>query len=330
MEIRGVEELEAELKQGVIRNVYLFTGPEEYLRRMAEESILKHSLSPESQAFNFSEFSLATHPIEEALKAADTFPLASPHRLVILRNLEAMMQDQEEALLGYLAHPSKKTVLLLVAESVDRRKALYKQIRDKHCVVDFQSPKPAAFERWAEQVMRRRGYRISAASIRKLVQLAGSNFQTLIGEIEKLTLYAGEDKSIPDSVLDELVRESTEHDSFELTEAMGRRDSKAALRVLGSLLENGEEPLMILGAIVWNFRNLLMVQELLAAGRSTTQILSVLRLHPYTLEKLVRQARCLDPRTARKLYDRVAAVDLKIKSAGNDKRMILEDLICSL
>ncbi len=330
MEMRGLEELESELKQGKIRSVYLFTGPEAYLRRLAEELILKRALSPESQPFNFSEFSLDSHPIEDALKAADTFPLASPYRIVILRSLEAMGQEQEEVLLGYLKQPPRRTVLVLVTEAIDRRTTFYRQLRDNHCVVDFQTPKPAAFERWAEQVIRRRGYQISAGSVKRLVELAGSDFQTLLGEIEKLILYAGDGKTIPDSALDDLVRESRVRDAFDLTDAMGRRDSKAALRVLDNLLEAGEAPLKIVGAIVWNFRNLLMVQELLAAGKNTTQILSVLRLHPYVLEKLVRQARVLDNRTVRKLYDRLAAVDLRLKSSMSDERMVLENLICSL
>jgi len=325
-----LEELESELKKGVLRNVYLFTGPEEYLRHHAEELILNHVVPPESQAFNFSEFSLSSHTIDEALKAADTFPLASAFRLVIVRNLEIMVSEQEEALLQYLEHPPKKTILVLVSESVDRRTTFYRHLKQNHCVVDFQSPKPAAFERWAEQVIRRRGYRISQSSIGKLVELAGSDFRALLGEIEKLTLYAGSDKSIPDAALEKLVRESREHDAFELTDAMGRRDARAALRVLGNLLEGGEAPQMIVGAIAWNFRNLLMVQELLALGKNTNQIQSVLHLHPFTLEKLLSQARVLDNKTVRRLVNRLAAVDLKLKSSVVDERMVLENLICSL
>ncbi len=329
MEIRGLEELESELKKGVLRNTYLFTGPEVHLRRLAEELVLSRVLSTDSQAFNFSEFSLTSHPIDEALKAADTFPLASPYRLVIIRDLDAMVREQEEALLHYLERPPAKTVLVLISETVDRRTTFYKRIKENHCVVDFQSPKPAAFERWAEQVIRRRGYRISQPALKKLIELAGSDFQSLAGEIEKLTLFAGADKSIPDSALDRLVRESKEHDAFELTDALGRRDSRAALRVLGNLLDAGEDPPRIVGAIAWNFRNLLMVQELLALGKNTTQIQSVLHLHPFVLEKLLGQAKILDTKTVRRLHDRLATVDLKLKS-GSDQRMVLENLICSL
>ncbi len=330
MEIRGLDELDSELKKGVIRGVYLFTGPERYLRRAAEELLINRALASESQAFNFTEFRISVHSMDEVLKAADTFPLASPYRLVVLREIESMVRDQEEALLFYLRRPAKKTILILIAETIDRRTSFYRQLKEHHCVVDFQSPKPAAFELWAEQVISRRGYRISRTSLKKLVELAGSDFDALQVEIEKLTLYAGADNSIPDSVLDALVRESKEHDAFELTDALGRRDGKTALRVLGTLLEAGEKPEMIVGAIVWTFRNLLMVQELLTSGKSTAQIQSVLRLHPYSLEKLLRQARFLDNGTVRRLYGRLAAVDLQLKSSGNDGRMILENLICSL
>lgn len=330
MELKSLEDLEGELKRGLVRSVYLLTGPEEYLRRLAEEQILRHTLAPESQPFNFSEFSLAVHPLDDALKAADTFPLASPFRLVILRNVNSPTEDQEEALLRYLKQPSKKTVLVLVAENIDRRKTFFRSLKDKHCVADFQSPKPATFKQWAGDLLRKRGYQASRVAIEKLVALAGSDFRTLLGEIEKLTLYAGSDKSIPDSALDELVRESTTHSAFDLTDAMGRRDIKAALRLLHGLLESGEPTLKILGAISWNFRNVLMVQEQLASGKTSGQIVAALHLNPYSAEKLIGQARALDGSHVRRLYERLAALDLRLKSSAVDERMLLENLICSI
>jgi DNA polymerase-3 subunit delta len=330
MQIGSLEELEGELKQGVIRPVYLLTGPEEYLRRKAQDRIESCVLTPEAKAFNFSEYSLASDTIDEVLRAADTFPLASPFRLVIARDIESLPQEKEETLQKYLQSPSKKSVLVLVAEKVDNRKAFCRKLKEKHCVVDFQSPKPAAFARWAGQLLRERGYRISQAAFEKLVALAGSDFQTLIGEVEKLTLYAGNDKAIPDSALDELVRESREHNAFELTEAMGRRDSATALRLLNNLLEAGEPPLKIIGAIVWNFRNVLMVQEQLALGKNKSQIVAALQINPYVLEKTMSQARALDNKAVQKLYERLAAVDLQIKSSGYDERLFLERLLCSL
>jgi DNA polymerase-3 subunit delta len=330
MLIKSLDELENELKDGVIRPIYLLTGPEEYLRRKAEERIAGCVLAAEARAFNLSEYSLDSDAIDDVLQAAETFPLCAPYRLVIARELGSLPQDKEQALLEYLQRPSKKSVLVLVAEKVDNRKTFFRHIKEKHCVADFESPRPAVFARWAGQLLRERGYRLSQGAMDKLVALAGSDFQTLVGEIEKLTLYAGDDKNIPDTVLDELVRESREHTAFELTDAMGRRDAATALRLLNNLLGAGEAPLKILGAIVWNFRNVLMVQEQLALGKTKAQILAALQINPYSLEKALTQARGLDNLSVRRLYDRLAAVDLQIKSSGYDERMLIERLLCSL
>jgi DNA polymerase-3 subunit delta len=330
MQIGSLEELESELKQGVIRPVYLLTGPEQYLRRRAEDRIESRVLTPEARAFNFAEYSFVSDTIDAVLRAAETFPLASAYRLVIARELESLPQESEEPLQDYLRNPSKKTVLVLVAEKVDNRKGCIRQLKEKHCVVDFETPRPAVFTRWAGRLLRERGYRLSQAALEKLVALAGSDFQTLIGEVEKLTLYAGNDKTIPDSALDELVRESREHTAFELTEAMGRRDSATALRLLNTLLRAGEPPLKIVGAIVWNFRNVLMVQEQLGLGKTKSQILAALQINPYALDRIMDQARALDNQSARMLYDRLALIDLQIKSSGYDERLFIERLLCSL
>ena len=330
MQTGSLDELDKELKQGVIRPVYLLTGSEEYLRRKAEDRIAAYVLAPEARAFNFSEYSLDSDAIDDVLHAVETFPVASPYRLVIARELGSLPQDKEQSLLEYLQRPAKRSVLVLVTEKVDNRKALFRHLKEQHFVADFESPKPAVYAKWAGQLLRERGYRLSQGAMEKLLALAGSDFQTLIGEVEKLTLYAGDDKTIPDAAVDDLVRESCEHTAFELTDAMGRRDAAAALRLLNNLLGAGEPPLRIIGAIVWNFRNVLMVQEQLALGKNKGQILAALQINPYVLEKALTQARGLDNRSVQRLYERLAVVDLQIKSSGYDERLLIERLLCSL
>ena len=108
MQTGSLDELESELKQGVIRPVYLLTGPEEYLQRKAEDLIAGFILAPETKAFNFAEYSLDSDSLDEVLQTAETFPLASPYRLVIARELGSLPQDKEQTLVEYLQRPARK------------------------------------------------------------------------------------------------------------------------------------------------------------------------------------------------------------------------------
>jgi DNA polymerase-3 subunit delta len=172
--------------------------------------------------------------------------------------------------------------------------------------------------------------RISAQSLHKLVELAGADLQSITAEVEKLSLYAGEEKTIPDSVVDELLLTSRQRGIFELTGAIGRRDRRSALALLANLMESGEAPLGILAMIARHYRQLFMAKDLLEAGKPLSEIASAAQIPPFVVDEFMRQARNTDWQTASKTYTRLADIDNRIKSSRADPRVILEQFICSL
>ena len=64
----------------------------------------------------------------------------------------------------------------------------------------------------------------------------------LAAELEKLLLYAGEEKNISDSAVENLISGSRQQGIFELINAVGREDRNGALRSLANLLGMGEQP----------------------------------------------------------------------------------------
>ncbi len=323
-------ELEKEIRAGSFRAVYLLLGPEAFLRRQALMHLRKNVLTPEALSLNYSEFSLRTSSLADLLKSVQTFPFASPHRLIVGTELEALHSGAQSMLLEYLSHPFGKAILVLDAQELDRRTSFYRVLRDKACVVEFPSLKGMALERWAEQCFRTRGLRISTAALKKLIALSGSHLQSLSGEIEKLALFAGVEKMIPDSAVDDLVLASRQHGIFELTGAIGRKDRPAALCLLGNLLDSGEQPLGILAMIARHFRQLLIAKEMLDAGKSSAEVGTAAQIPAFMLDEFLRQARVFDWVTTRRIYERLAGIDNRIKSTRVDPRILFDELICSI
>jgi DNA polymerase III subunit delta len=323
-------EFDQEIKKGVFRMVYFLHGPEEFLRRQALNLLRRSVLTGETFSFNYAEFSLRTASIMEVLGSAQTFPFGSPWRLVIAGDLEALPPDGQNDLAAYLDRPFHKAVLVLHAAELDRRTSFYKALREKTCVVEFPALKGAALQKWTAEYIRSRKLRMSAQSLRKLVELAGADLQSIAGEVEKLCLYAGEETSIPDSVVEELLLTSRQRGIFELTGAIGRKDRRAALMLLANLMESGEAPLSILAMIARHYRQLFVAKDLLEAGKPLGEIASAAQIPPFVLDEFVRQARTTDWQTARKTYTRLADIDNRIKSSRAEPRTILEEFICSL
>jgi DNA polymerase-3 subunit delta len=328
--LQSLEELETELNRGRFQPVYVVVGPEEYQCRLAISLLRQKILKPDAFAFNYAEFSAQETPMREAIEAANTFPMMSPRRLVLVTDLDRTGPTDQEILLSYLENPSMRSVVILTAENIDRRTSFYRRLAEKTCLAEFPKLKGFALERWAESFSRQRGFHVSSASLKRVVDLAGEDLQSLANELEKLMIYAGKEKTIPDTAVDDLVSCSRQHTIFELTKALGMRDRAGALRQLGNLIDSGEPPLVIVSMMARHFRQILIAQDLLEQGKSPRDAATAAQVPAFLVDELVRHARVIDWATARTMHLRLAEADYRFKSSPADERMVLEEIIYSL
>jgi DNA polymerase III subunit delta len=327
--LQDLEKLEGDLKKE-LRPVYLVIGPEIYQCRSAITLLKKYALSPDSAAFDYTELTAGEASVDEIMEAGGTFPMMSKRRLVLVTDVEQLKESDQGKLLDSLANLSKRSTLVLFAEDLDRRKKFYTTLRDKHCVAEFRKLKGIALERWADAFIRKQGYRISSSTIKRIVELAGSDLQTLASELEKLMLSSGKEKDISNSIVDDLVRASRQHGIFELINAIGQRDRAGALRSLGNLLSMGEYPLVIVTMMARHCRQILIAKEGLLQGSNAQDIARTAQIPSFILEQFLRQARAIDAASVQEMYIRLAGIDKRLKSTSLDGRIMLESLICAL
>lgn len=330
MILQSLDALEKDLRSVPERSCYLVLGPESYLCREAVGIIKRTLLNPESAAFDYSNYSAEDTPVEKIFETANTFPMLSNRRLVLVTELEKLPQGEHDRLLRNLDSLIRSTLLVLVAEDLDHRKKLYKTLRDKWCIAEFPKLKGAALKRWVEDFVRKRGCRVSSSTAEKITDLAGSDLQALAGELEKLILFAGKEKQIGDKAVADLVRNSRQHGIFELIDAIAKRDRAGALNSLKNLLEMGEYPLRVVSMMARHSRQVLIVKECITKGMRAGEAGKRAQVPPFMLEKFVRQARNIDPGQARRMHIGLSEIDKKIKSSSVQARMLLEVFISTL
>ena len=330
MIVQSLEELESDLRSNGLRPVYLILGPEQYQCRLALNLLRRHALSPGSEAFDYVEFASGDASVDEIIEAAGTYPMLSLRRLVLVTEVEKLKDSEQEALLDSFANISARGTLVLLAVDLDHRKRFYRTLREANCITEFAKLKGPALEKWADAFVRKQGYRISSSAIKKIVELAGSDLQSLVSELEKLLLYAGKEKSVPDAAIDDLVRASRQQGIFDLIDAMGRRDRNGALRSLANLLSMGEPPLVVVTMMARHCRQVLIAKEHLLQGTNAREIGIAAQIPSFILDQFLRQARTADFAAVQKMYIRLADIDRRLKSSSGDGRLLLESLICAL
>jgi DNA polymerase III subunit delta len=322
-------ELERSLREGV-RPLYLLVGPEIYLRRVAAQSITEAALSRTLlREFNESTFSLLSDSVQAAVAAADQLPMMSDMRVVRVRDFARLREADEDTLIRYLNNPSPSTVMIFSADELDKRKKSSKVLLDVCTVVEFSPLKDAEAKAWAKTRLKELKVAADDQVLSEIIRLVGTDVQTLVNELDKLASAAAATGRITLELVDELIGRSRELSNFELGDHLLSGNRKRALETLHRLLEDGAEPVMLVGLIAGNYHRLALGKHLLSRG-GREEVFRNISLPPFKRDAYISTLQRSSATEIARGIQLTAAVDLAIKTSQATPRLQLEMLICEL
>ena len=233
--------------------------------------------------------------------------------------VEAWKTPDVAELESYLAAPSPTTVLALVGEAVPRDSPLARAVVKTGEVLVYDVAKRQLPE-WVAEQFARLGAPADRDACRALVEAVGEDPVDLASEIDKLATWAG-GEPVTRGAVEQLAAGRAETPVFALTDAWGRRDVAAVLRAAESLLErsqrsrSGELP-RVVGSLVAHLGRVQKIGRLTDEGVRPSEIARRLKLHPFVVEKGVRQAAAFAPRELQRAIVRLAALDAGVKGGS--------------
>jgi DNA polymerase-3 subunit delta len=162
--------------------------------------------------------------------------------------------------------------LIFTAESVDKRKKLYKIIVELGVVHDFvkvkkESARKEILQKEAQKILDNCGKKMSPAAWIALGRKTGFDFRRSMSELEKLISFVGDRTLIDKDDVEEAVGRTKEDDIFALTNSLSEKNQLAALEALKNLLDQGDHYLAILTMISREIRLLLQARVLVDSGK---------------------------------------------------------------
>jgi len=163
--------------------------------------------------------------------------------------------------------------LVITTELVDKRRRLYKAIREVGIIVDCSVPKgsrkadraaqEAVLDAAVAEVLQDAGKRMDPPARRALYDMTGFDLRTVTANMEKLVHYTGERDTIGTADVQAALERTRRDPLYELTEAVSNRNLAGALFYLQSLLAGGEfdHPLPLLAAVTNQMRRLLVAKD---------------------------------------------------------------------
>jgi len=324
------------LKAGKIHNVYLFYGPEAYIRKSAIAALEKKVLMPGLESVNRTVMNAPS--AQAVVESCETLPMMSDYRLIIVRDCALLTSgkakdeaQESELLCDYIARVPETTCLVFELDTaIDKRKKLSKALLAMPGAVSFDTLDDAQLSKWIGQQLRPLGKRMDRSACEALAFTSGRDLTMLSGELSKLAAYAGAREQITEQDVEEIATHTAECTVFAMVDALSAGKVQQAFELLGVLLSSGEQRIGILALITRHYRQMMHLSAMQAERMAQAQMAKALGIPPFALSRLSRQIGRRSYASLRGMVELCVETDYNIKRGAIREDAALDRLMFAL
>ena len=268
------------LKGKSLNGAYYICGDDEFQKEDATKKLIATGLDPAVRDFNLD----ILHGPDLDPKSFDgivsSLPMMSDRRVVVIKDAGGLKKEAKKAVLSFLGKPSSSLMLLLVESAAGKKDS---DLANVTTLLEFMPLTPEEIPGWISRwVSRELSLEISAGAAELLHSAVGSDLHQMVMELDKLASFMG-NRMITEDAVTAVVGVRRGETMIDLLDAIGRRDVKGSLNLLGHVLAQpkttGVQVVMLLAtqtvALAWGRAKL---DEGVAAGRLQGEYFNLLRL----------------------------------------------------
>src|SRR4030065_218498 len=276
----GIKFTEGLKKGRELPPVNCFYG-DSYRIEEAAQDIKNRVLTSAFKDMNYNSFDAKEADADAIISTANTFPVMSKKRLIIVSRAESLLKSQQEAFLGYFKNPVSTTCLTFIISSdkIDKRLAFFSELDKAGYLFYFKPPSGRELPLW----------------VKKDVEMAVAK-----GRIDTV---------------------------FDLADSLGKKDLRKGIMNLKRLMDQGEQPVKILGTISRQFRIMWRVKILKEKGTAVNGIAQQLGIFPSYVDGYLRQGNSFSTEELLSVFNILRGADIALKSGRQSAGMVLERLL---
>lgn len=295
--------------------VILLYGKERFMIEWAIRSLKNAVVNPATESMDYTLFNEKDDTEMEIIAACETLPFMSDRKVVVVKDIDVNLSD-------YISDIPSTTLLIIVQETVDKRKSLYKQIEKIGLAYDFTPLDEATLVTWVHK----RIPNISKQDLLMFATTAGyfdkdRNYELFSFEndlAKAKALYEGKEVITYEDMFS-VSSADTENNAFKLLDAAFSDRKSEAMRMLNEY-ENISD--------ILRFHGLLCSQlEIMVEARENPNPTGI---NPYRLKKAVEASSKLSTARLKAALSACYRIESEIKSGRIDARLSLELFVAKI
>ena len=321
-----------ELKASEPERLYLLYGEEDFLLEHYLGELIAHCGTERGDEFNFRSFSGSPLDIEAFSDAVESLPFLSDRTVVLLRGFDINKSRDADRLKQIFADiPSYATLVIIpgLGYKPDMRLSLLNAVKKHGRVLDFTRQNDAELRRWLRKPAAALGLTFDHGADERLVLFTGGSMSRMLPELEKLAHYCrGGRVTVAD--VEAVVAPALEARVFDLSDRIAEGNWDGAARELSELLDQREEPIMLVAVIAQQLRRIYAARLALDMGLGENFPAELYNLRRgFITRNLMQQARGFSLESLASSLEACARLDYELKSSGGDPGELLCDFLLS-
>ena len=283
-----------------LKNCYLVQGEDFYLFEKAKNMIVSAS-GIQMADFNLVCFDEDNFSSKAFVDVCEVFPIGDNYRIVVIRGINKLAEADKKEILQYFQSPVESTVVIIL--DYNNKFDFLKNLVE---FVDAKRMDKALLEKIIVSDLTKYRKKISLEACDSLIDACNSYLTRIENELLKLVFFS-EDELITKQMVDSLVTKDIEYTTFELTEALAKRDGDKALQLLNLM----EKEVGVLSLISNHFRRMFFIS---ISDMTNAELAIYLGVKEYAILKARNQIKAFSKAQLRKINALLEDVDYFIKS----------------
>ena len=223
----------------------------------------------------------------------------------------------------------KDSVILVFVEDEADKSDLLEFINKNGIVCNFEYQKPAQIQARIKAITNAYKVNIDNPTLSYFIECCGTDMQDLINEIRKLVEYEGQGGTITKNDIDNLSIKKMESIIFDLTDSLGKKNTKVAIEVLRNLIMAKEPVQKILITLYGHFKKLYLVKLALENNKDIIYALDLKPNQTFLVNKYKMQANYFKTSEIRRILKELCDLDYKYKIGLIDLEVGFESILCA-
>jgi DNA polymerase-3 subunit delta len=272
------------------KGIYLLEGDDAYFLTQGEKMLKDAFVTmPELNFTSYEGDQLKGQALTTLTAALQSFPFMAEKRMVKVVDFYPSESEYENYLKPVFENFPQTTVCVIVNHGGKKGGA---DLKKKKCVtfVDCNKSDEETVVKWVYLTLKRAGISADMEACTSVAQYCLCDMARVSAEVNKLIQYTGSGGAITQEYVDELVFKDAAYRTYEMTNALARKNYGLFLEISNDLLQKGTDEIALLNSLFSYFRTLLTC---LGSSDSDAALATKLKMKEYGVKKTREQARAM-------------------------------------